>query len=186
MHEGFQRGVQINLTPTGARRLFGIPMHELTGRVVHTSELLGHDLAERLHALPSWGARFDALEALLTKRMQRDDPHTRMIEWAAARVATTDMKTPARELGYSRKHMITLFREHIGIAPKKLAQLQRFEQLVARLRQGGSIAWADTALDLGFFDPSHMIREVRRFAHCTPTELVQQVNFVQETLVAGS
>lgn len=42
-HDGFQSGVQLNLTPVGARLFFGMPMSELTRRVV------------------SWGVRFDAL-----------------------------------------------------------------------------------------------------------------------------
>src|SRR5882724_7894987 len=56
-HEGHSCGVQVDLTPTGARRLFGIPMSELSGRIVALRDLLppGHDaLVERLATAPDW------------------------------------------------------------------------------------------------------------------------------------
>ena len=30
-HDGVQHGVELNLTPPAARRLLGVPMHELAG-----------------------------------------------------------------------------------------------------------------------------------------------------------
>jgi hypothetical protein len=57
--EGNQAGVQLNLTPLGAYLLLGVPMHELTNRVVELDDLLGGEgalLVERLHDKPDWGA----------------------------------------------------------------------------------------------------------------------------------
>ena len=61
-HAGYQAGIQMNLTPLGARLIFGLPMSELTGRVVALRDILGPDydsLAEKLAEAPDWDTRFD-------------------------------------------------------------------------------------------------------------------------------
>src|SRR3712207_6677712 len=44
-HGGEARAVQIDLTPLGARALLGVPLAELTNRVVAFEDLLGADAA---------------------------------------------------------------------------------------------------------------------------------------------
>ena len=81
-----------------------------------------------------------------------------------------EMRALARELGYSRKHVITLFRDHVGLPPKLLARIVRFDGLLRQLRTGAATSWADLALDCGYYDQAHLVREVRRFTGLTPTE----------------
>jgi hypothetical protein len=53
--------VDIKLTPLGAYRIFGVPMHELAGRAVDAADVLGADaapLVEALRAAPGWDERF--------------------------------------------------------------------------------------------------------------------------------
>lgn len=68
-YAGEQRCIQVNLTPLGARRLFGLPMSELARRVVALDEILGRrpaaELVERLREAFDWEARFAILDALL-------------------------------------------------------------------------------------------------------------------------
>jgi AraC-like DNA-binding protein len=177
-HDGFQRGIQIDLTPVGARALFGVPMHELAGSVVALSDLLPreqHSLAERLEALRDWDARFDLLEALLAGRLGRLTPRGEIVRWACHRLDATcgalDMRALARELGYSEKQVVRLFHDQVGLSPKLFARLVRFDQLVQRLRSDHKTSWAELAGALGYYDQAHLVRDVRHFAGATPTEL---------------
>lgn len=71
-HDGFQSGLQLDLTPLGARLFFDVPMSDLTGRAVALDDLLPRrvrPLAGRLAELPDWDARFDRLDALLGERI---------------------------------------------------------------------------------------------------------------------
>jgi hypothetical protein len=64
-HEGFQQGLQVYLTPIGARLLFGIPMSELTGRIVLIRDILlarHRNLVERLQDVTDWDERFHLLD----------------------------------------------------------------------------------------------------------------------------
>lgn len=177
-HDGVQHGIQLNLHPLGAARLLGMPLGELTGQVVSFVDLLPRTharLTERLAELPSWDARFDLLEAVLRERLQGHEGTRADIAWAANKVMATagqlDTRGLARELGYSHKHMITLFRTHVGLPPKLLSRLVRFARLMQVLKQGAPAPWAQLAVELGYYDQAHLARDVREFAGDTPGSL---------------
>jgi len=79
------------------------------------------------------------------------------------------MRSLARELGYSRKHVVDLFRDQVGVPPKLLARIVRFDRLVRHVKRGGGGTWADLALELGYYDQAHLARDVKQFAGTTPT-----------------
>ena len=76
----------------------------------------------------------------------------------------------ATELGWSPRRLIARFRDGIGLPPKAVARILRFENVVGRLGSGDSLA--DVAYDAGYYDQAHMNRDFREFAKCTPTEYV--------------
>lgn len=195
-HDGLQTGIQLNLTPLGARRIFGLPMSELTRRIVPLGDVAVGDarLSERLGELDDWDARFDLLERVFCRRLAEADDGNRIIDWAVARIeaaaGAVDMAGLARELGYSQKHVIHLFHEHVGVPPKLYARIVRFDRIMRHLKTGGRGTWADLALRFGYYDQAHLVREVRQFTGVPPTEargmlidlssLVGEVNSVQD------
>ena len=65
----------------------------------------------------------------------------------------------AQELGRSRRHLAASFREQLGMPPKALARLLRFERAVERLRGGADLA--ELALDCGYYDQAHFNRDFK-------------------------
>src|SRR5262249_38534481 len=70
-HDGLQTGIQLDLTPLGARRIFGLPMSELSRRIFSLEDVAGRDgrLTQRLGELDDWDARFDVLENAFCRRL---------------------------------------------------------------------------------------------------------------------
>jgi AraC-like DNA-binding protein len=174
-HAGEGHGIQAYLTPLGARRLLGMPMSELTRAVIELEDLIGPgaaELAERLATAPDWPARFALLERAIAERILDAPAVAPELEWAWRRLHDTDGAVPigalATELGWSRRHLAATVREELGMAPKPLARLLRFERAVERLRAGAGLA--DTALDSGYYDQAHFNRDFKQFAGRTPTE----------------
>jgi AraC-like DNA-binding protein len=178
-HAGYQHGIEVNLTPLGAHRLLGLPMHHLANAVVHLDDVLGAEvarLAERLHEAPDWAARFDVLDAAFAARLADARPVSPGVAWAWGRLlATHGAVTVAAltgELGWSRRHLGAQFREQIGLPPKLLGRILRFDRVVALLRSHDPDRWAEVAHGCGYYDQSHFNRDFRQFAGATPSDFL--------------
>ena len=173
-HAGVSHGVQAYLTPLGAERLFRMPMAELANGGADLADLLddADELAERLYEAPGWPARLALLEAYIERRVAEAPPLPREIEWSWQRLLASEGAVPVAELadevGWSRRHLAARFREHVGLPPKALARILRFERAAERLRRGADLA--DAALDSGYYDQAHFNRDFKAFAGVTPTE----------------
>ena len=167
---GAQHGVEVKLTPQAARMLFGVPLNELSSElVVDADHMLGRGtdlLVERLAEAPGWAARFDLLDAELARRLAAAEEPSREVGWAFGRLRATAGGEPvgalATELGWSPRRLIARFRDQIGLPPKAVARILRFERVVGRLGAGDSLA--DVAYDAGYYDQAHMNRDFREFA----------------------
>jgi AraC-like DNA-binding protein len=172
------RCIELRLTPLGAHRLLGVPMHELANRTVDLEDVLPRagELAARLRDRRSWSEQFDLLEAVLLRRLTDAPPPPAAIAWSWQQLRRSGGRIPigaiAAELGWSHRRLISRFREHIGLAPKTVARVFRFDRAVAALRPPSPRSFADVAFACGYFDQAHLNREFRELAGVTPTQFV--------------
>lgn len=169
--------VQINFTPLGARRFFGQPMSELTDSMVGLDDVLGLEgivLRERLGNARDWSARFAIAEAFVATRLTDACETQAEITWAYERIITSGgrirVSSLANKLGWSRKHLAGKFSNAIGVGPKTLSRIVRFNRALGLSRQAES-DWADIAADCGYADQAHLVREFRDLSGATPTAL---------------
>jgi AraC-like DNA-binding protein len=180
-HAGRQAGVQFDLTPLGAYRLFGLPMREIANQVVEVDALRGRDmdeLADRLAAAPGWAERLDLVDEMLLRWVDDGPAPDRAVTWAWQQINGSHGLVPvaalADEIGWSRRHFTSRFREQVGLSPKPFGRVLRFSRAVDLLEAGTTGAVdtsrtiADVAAECGYADHSHLVREFRRRAGCTP------------------
>ena len=173
-HPGRSLGMQIDLDPLAARALVGVPLDELANRTVALEEILDAPfLVERLATAPDWDSRFALLDDTLAPRLA-DVPASDEVAWAWRRLRETHGRIPvgelATELGWSRKRIVARFRDEIGLPPKTVARLLRFE----RARElAGTMPWGELAFECGFSDQPHLIAEFRRITGRTPETFLQ-------------
>jgi AraC-like DNA-binding protein len=183
-------GIQLSLTPAGARALLGVPSGELSSLVIHLDDLLGTParvLSERIRAESTWDERFDVLERHFLEAW-RDEPAPEPraeLSWAWRRLCETSggvgVQALAREVGWSRRHLSERFRAEYGLAPKVAARVLRFEQAVRRLKQRPTTKLADLAADLGYADQAHLTREWHSIAGCSPRQwITEELPYVQD------
>jgi AraC-like DNA-binding protein len=172
--------VQVNLTPLGAFRLLGVPMTALANRVVELDAVIGprfRCLTEQLHDAPSWAVRFTLLDGFLLHRLAAGpevDPRVaRAMQYLAASGGRASIGAVADRLDLSRKRLITLFREQVGLGPKTVAEMMRFDRVVRRLSGADEGGLAAVAQDGGYYDQPHFNREFLRFAGLTPTAFMR-------------
>jgi AraC-like DNA-binding protein len=170
--------VELRLTPLGAHRLIGMPMHELANETVALEDVLpeSETLAERLREADSWVERFDLVEAFLVHRLADTAAPSPAIEWSWSQLQRShgriSISTIAEELGWSHRRLIARFREQLGLAPKAVARVIRFDRATQLLSGPTPSTLASVAFDCGYFDQAHMNRDFRELAGTTPTELL--------------
>jgi AraC-like DNA-binding protein len=175
---GAQAGVHVHMKLATMRRLLGMPLDLLLDRAVALDTIapdwgyrLGADLAEAKGA----GGRAFALDDHLHRRLAAAPERDREIGHAVATLTRRpDLRIAelARDLGWSRKRLGRRFREETGVGPRMFRRLARFGRLVARIQSGEAGGWAGLAVDSGYFDQPHMLRDFRDFAGITPREFV--------------
>jgi len=88
---------------------------------------------------------------------------------ASAALHASDVRTLARETGYSTRHLRRRLLATTGHSPTRLARIGRMQALLAA---GRGESWARTAHEFGFHDESHMINDIRALANATPQGLL--------------
>lgn len=170
--------VGVRFRPGVARALFGIPAVELTDLRVPLAELWrdADTITERVLCAPSPARRVCAMESVLLERVRRMPPlaadvlaATQMILRAAGNLSVTAL---APALGVTRQHLARSFARDVGISPKMLARVARVRAAVARIHDSVEPNWSTLALELGFYDQSHLVHDVKELTGLTPGQWV--------------
>jgi AraC-like DNA-binding protein len=178
-HAGRQHGVEVRLSPLAARRLLGMPLQEVPDGVVDLELLLGGraaELTERLATAPGWEESFALLDAVLARRLAAAPPLHPGVRRAWARLVASRGTVPiaalAEDLGWSRRHLGERIRADLGLPPKVIARILRFDHAKRLLGRGGGLA--DVAYACGYSDQAHLNRDFRALAGTTPTQHLRQ------------
>ncbi len=174
---GLGGGIQVDFTPLGAFLFTGIPAHELTDRVVEYDDIAGLEgriLVDRLECAPDWETKFELVEEAILARLATAPRMSEGVAWAASRLEAEHGLVPISELreqlGWSPRQLIDGFRREVGLAPKQVARIIRFDRAVKMLTPDSTPSFADIAAQCGYYDQAHFAREFREFAGCTPTQ----------------
>lgn len=176
---GAQGGMQIDFTILGMRLFLGRPLADLTNRGVALEDVFGSSgrrITTELQEAPTWEARFDLLDREIASRIAAARQPASEVLCTWKRIVDSGglvtVRSLVEETRWSQKHLISQFKEHIGLAPKMFARVMRFGRAVERLRRRRHGSLTELALDCGYYDQSHFDRDFRVFAGVPPTELL--------------
>ncbi len=181
-HDGFQHGVQCDLTPLGTRAFFGMPAGELSCVTVGLDTLgaPAAELRERLQEATTWTDRFACVDEVLG-RLVRPVRQRVEVAWAWQRLAAgVPVGEIAAEVGWSRQHLSARFAAEYGLTPKVVARIMRFERASRMLRGERRPTLTEVAAACGSTDQAHFNRDWRALCGATPTEwIAAELPFVQ-------
>jgi AraC-like DNA-binding protein len=165
--------VAVRFLPGGAYPFFRIPATELTDQSIELALLNGaqqaRDISEQISETDD---RVAVLESYLLQRLRETRPAdprflalTHAI-WRNPCDLTVDSLTGLS--GLSSRQLERKFLQQVGIGPKTLLRVLRFQKAT---RIASAIArpnWTAIAADCGYFDQAHLIRDFRKFTGHTP------------------
>jgi AraC-like DNA-binding protein len=169
------------LRPLAAYTLLGIPISELHGQIVDVTDVFGaagRQLTQRVREEPTWDRRFHFVDELLLARLDTGPRPAPEIRRAWQRLVAGGGSVPIRqvaaEVGWSHKHLITRFRQQVGLTPKTAARLVRFDRVLCGVDGPGRPGWEQIAAESGYADQSHLVRDFRTFTGTTPTAFLKE------------
>lgn len=166
--------------PGAAAALFRQRMDRLANRQVDLADLVPANLRglrERLLESGDAIGRLAILQRWLSALARDAEPKPeigRALSLLDAAPEVRRVGAIAADCGCSPRRFGELFRERVGMSPKRYARLQRFHRVVASTQGVGRIDWAGVAADCGFHDQPHLVREFRTFSGFTPTAYLAQ------------
>jgi AraC-like DNA-binding protein len=75
----------------------------------------------------------------------------------------------AEEAGLSVGRLTRLFKDAVGLTPKRYLRIQRFVRVLRRTRKGQPAPWACLAVECGYYDQAHLINEFHALAGVSPS-----------------
>jgi AraC-like DNA-binding protein len=168
--------VGVHFKPGGAAAFFGGALPELHNRTVLLDELWGPSaqvLREELQEAQGPHDRLLRLEAYLMARLQHAAPADAMVMAALRSLARQPgsalIEPVQRASGCGPTQFISRFERAVGLTPKRYARVLRFQALIRTLARSAPQDWAQTAVEAGYADQSHLIHEFKRLAGVTPS-----------------
>lgn len=154
------------LSPAGVARLAPGSGAVMADAFLDLGALVGDAASAAL--LDDASARPDTIAAALDEWLRErllvrsERPEAHLTDAACAVLARAGRVDAAAErLGISRRHLSRVVSDHLGIGPKALVGLHRFDRSLRAVQAGGNGA-------SGFADQAHQVREWRRRLGTTP------------------
>lgn len=179
--EGSGWAVGVKFRPGGFSGFLGRPVHEITDRALPLRAVFGapgEALARDAAARPEPAEKIALAEAFLRARIPPPDPEVELVHDVIADMLVVDPATTVAEI--AKRHAVStrtlqrLFRRHVGVGPKWVLRRYRLQEAAEQLAAGERSDWTRLALDLGYFDHAHFIRDFRAVVGRSPAEYEAQ------------
>ncbi len=185
LHSSLDAGmIGIRFQPSGMAPFVSIPMQSITDARVPAENLFVDidQFVEEIMESSSDAQRVAACNRFLFRSIDFDHDNIcirRALETIMLARGNISVESLATLIGRSRRSLELAFQKEVGTSPKMYCRITRFRHLFDALSSNDlPVNWVQIALDSGFFDQSHLIRDFRRFAGDSPTSfLADQTSF---------
>jgi AraC-like DNA-binding protein len=166
--------IGIELTPKGLYHLFKLSMHEITNQMVSFEEVFGPPgarLQRRVGDAEDPQEKIALLQRALTHLLQQNEKDCVLLDHTLDLLTQTHgmmrVQELAAHLGYTRRYLDRLFQEHVGVSPKSLANILRFQEAYQGWMQHQSPTFFRDQWPVYYYDQSHFMKEFKRFTGFT-------------------
>jgi AraC-like DNA-binding protein len=166
--------VLITFKPNGLTAFFDCPASEITNENVSLDLVTGTEagkLADKLTNAQNNLQRISIVDHFLMSRMklnkdfERIDLAVRLIENSNGQIKTHQL---SQEVCLGIKQFERLFSWHVGVNPKKFANIIRFQHVLKMKNQQTNLNLLELAFENGYYDQSHFSRDFKEFTGQSP------------------
>jgi len=161
--------IVVEFNPQGAYRFFQVSLNEVKNQIHPLTDILGtvaKQLEKQISNVESVGDKVALLQKFLLKQfsLQTEDP---IFEYCVAKITSSKGKITIKELerktGYSSRWLNMKFADKLGISPKNLSTIIRFNQYYNAVANNNEMDFMQNSFYDHYYDQSHFLKEFKRF-----------------------
>ena len=99
----------------------------------------------------------------------------RIVDYIIAHPEVTRVDDIVNCLNLNKRTLQRLFSQYVGVSPKWVIQRYRLHEVAERLADDKAVDCTEMALDLGYFDQAHFIKDFKAIVGWTPAEYAKRV-----------
>ena len=169
-----------------------MPMNELTdyvvdGELVMSNEIL--NMRETLLALSSPKQKFIYAEQYLSRAFARKLQLNPFIDYSVNLILQSPQQLSitylSEKVGFSQKHFIKIFKEHVGVTPKTFLRIIRFQKALREIEANRTAKWTSIAHESGYYDQAHFINDFKEFSGFTPYQFLNMKSSFTNYVAVG-
>ena len=151
------------------------PVSTLTDRMVPFQEIFGMSskgLEQQLFSQDTAERMIPLAESFIRERHPEPDAHVDFIRTAVQTIISdrsiVKVDDLVRRLPIRKRQFQMLFRQYVGISPKWIIQRCRLHEAVEKMADGDIPDWSALALELGYYDQAHFIKDFKSIVGKSP------------------
>ena len=172
---GFVFGIKFKAG--GFRPFLRVPVATITDASLAVADVFGVDaqaLEAQVLAAPGVDTMITLTEACLLDHLPPPDAKVAQVDALVASIcddrSVTSVEQLTQRTGLNKRALQRLFQDYVGVGPKWVINRYRLHEAIAQLQQGTPVVWTDLALELGYFDQAHFIRDFRKLVGRSPAD----------------
>ncbi len=180
--EGAGRAFCIKFRPGAFYPFVNFPVSRLTDKRASLAEVFGaagQALETAIRAAEDEQS-IEIAEQFLRSRHPERDESVALIHQIIERIIVDRALTKCSELeryfNMTQRTLQRLFSRCVGIGPSWVIRRYRIHEAVEQLEQGKTVDWPELAVDLGYFDQAHFIKDFKRLIGVSPARYVRRMS----------
>lgn len=174
----------IRFWPGMMHTFFNIPMSELTNNYFDLSFIakeFSKEVEYKVLSSKNFEERYSLLDGTLLKHLMRNfAPPNRIVEEAIHEITYSNgmisVENLSEKLGISSRQLERLFNVQLGLTPKMFNRIIRFQNIFNELEANRINNWLILALQCGYYDQAHFIKEFKQFSGMNPNSYFNGCN----------